>query len=208
MTADASRIAESMIRLRRPWGSPGAGAISTIFWKRRWMLHSRSQRWTMSPLPSPSIWTSMCRARGRNCSMYRSPFPNDARASPLHCSNVSSKSSRVSISLVPRPPPPTTALRIMALPGASDSKNSRASSTVTTSAVPGRTGTSFSVASSRARILSPNRSSVSAVGPTKTIPASSRARANCAFSARKPYPGCTASQPVCFAALTTCSISR
>ena len=43
--------------------SPGAGATSTIFWKCRCTLHSRSPRWAMPPSASPRICTSTCRAR-------------------------------------------------------------------------------------------------------------------------------------------------
>ena len=40
-----------------------AGAISTSFWRWRCRLHSRSQRW-LTWVPSPTICTSMWRARG------------------------------------------------------------------------------------------------------------------------------------------------
>jgi hypothetical protein len=52
--------------------------------------------------------------------------------------------------------------------------------------VPGSTGTRLFSAWARARALSPNRSSCSGVGPTKAIFASAQARANAAFSDRKP----------------------
>jgi hypothetical protein len=39
----------------------GAGASSTTFWYRRWTEQSRSPRW-MTRSPSPSSWTSICRA--------------------------------------------------------------------------------------------------------------------------------------------------
>ena len=48
-------------------------------------------------------------------------------------------------------------------------------------------------ASLRAATLSPSRSSTSGRGPTKAIPAAAQARANSAFSDRKPYPGWIAS---------------
>ena len=51
----------------RPWrrGSPrraaGEGASSMTFWLRRWIEHSRSNRWTTLPCLSPSTWISMWR---------------------------------------------------------------------------------------------------------------------------------------------------
>ena len=47
----------------------------------------------------------------------------------------------------------------------------------------------------RARVFEPISSIAAGGGPIQTSPASSTARANAAFSARKPYPGCTASAP-------------
>ena len=54
------------------------------------------------------------------------------------------------------------------------------------SSVPGTDGTPTRCASRRALSLSPSDSIVAGVGPTKTRPASSTARANAARSARKP----------------------
>jgi hypothetical protein len=63
----------------------------------------------------------------------------------------------------------------------------RAASTVSTgSVVPGTMGTPAACMSSRARVFEPIASIAAAGGPMKTIPRSSRARANAAFSARKP----------------------
>jgi hypothetical protein len=63
----------------------------------------------------------------------------------------------------------------------------RASSTLATgSVVPGTIGTPASRMISRARVLDPIASIAVAGGPMKTTPASSQARANAAFSARKP----------------------
>jgi hypothetical protein len=45
-------------------------------------------------------------------------------------------------------------------------------------------------------------------GPIQTSPASTTARAKAAFSARKPYPGWTASAPAAFATRTSLSIAR
>ena len=51
-----------------------------------------------------------------------------------------------------------------------------------------------------AALLSPIVSIAAAGGPTKIRSFSSQARTNAAFSARKPQPGCTLSQPVVSAA--------
>jgi len=59
-----------------------------------------------------------------------------------------------------------------------------------------------------AAILSPIRSITSGDGPTNTMPSPAHARANVAFSARKPYPGWTASQPVISAAASTLEMFR
>ena len=56
----------------------------------------------------------------------------------------------------------------------------------TGSVVPGTIGTPAACMSSRARVLEPIASIALAGGPMKTIPASSQARANGAFSARNP----------------------
>ena len=59
-----------------------------------------------------------------------------------------------------------------------------------------------------ARTLSPICSTTSAGGPMKTMSESSHAATNSAFSARNPYPGCTASHAVVSAAATTFEICR
>ncbi len=51
---------------------------------------------------------------------------------------------------------------------------------------PGTTGTPCAATCSFARILSPITSSARSPGPMKTMPASAQARANSAFSERKP----------------------
>ena len=62
-----------------------------------------------------------------------------------------------------------------------------ASATVATgSVVPGTIGTPASFISSRARVFEPIASIALAGGPMNTMPASSHACANGAFSARKP----------------------
>ena len=58
------------------------------------------------------------------------------------------------------------------------------------------------------RSCRPSRQCDSGDGPTQVRPASITARANPAFSARNPYPGCTASAPTRFAAAISFSTSR
>ncbi len=72
----------------------------------------------------------------------------------------------------------------------------------------GRTGTSASRATRFASILSPPSRSAAAGGPTQVRPAATTASAKSPFSARKPYPGWTASAPVDLAARTCSSESR
>ena len=72
---------------------------------------------------------------------------------------------------------------------------------------PGTTGTPAAAMVSRATDLSPMRSMASGDGPMNVSPDSAHARAKAAFSARKPYPGCTASAPLMTAAeITACML--
>ena len=80
----AIRTAPSQSDCRTCGSRPGAGAISTSFWWRRWMLQSRSPRWLTAPVPSPTICTSTCRARSIRRSTYTSPLPKLAAASDRH----------------------------------------------------------------------------------------------------------------------------
>jgi hypothetical protein len=86
---------------------------------------------------------------------------------------------------MPRPPPPKAALMMSGKP-ISFAIFSASSRSVTGSSVPGSTGTLIFLASARAAVLSPIMSSSSGRGPTKMMPASAQARANSAFSERKP----------------------
>ena len=61
---------------------------------------------------------------------------------------------------------------------------------------------------SRAAILSPIVRITPAGGPTKTRSLSTHASTNAGLSARKPYPGCNASQPVVTAAATIDGMRR
>ena len=84
---------------------------------------------------------------------------------------------------------------------------SRAASASASGAVPpGTTGTPAARIASRERILSPIASIASGCGPIHAKSAAITARAKAAFSARKPYPGWTASAPARRA--TSSSLSR
>ena len=87
---------------------------------------------------------------------------------------------------MPRPPPPAIALIMTAPPAPSEARNALASSRLVGPLVPARTGTPHRFASALACALSPNSSSASGDGPTKTMPASAQRRASAAFSLRKP----------------------
>ena len=79
----------------------------------------------------------------------------------------------------------------------------RASSADSTApGLPGTVGTPAFFAVSLATDLSPIFRIASGEGPIQVRPTSPRISAKCAFSARKPYPGWTASAPVISAAAT------
>ena len=69
-------------------------------------------------------------------------------------------------------------------------------------------GTPAAAIALRASVFDPISSIAAAGGPIQTSPASSTNRANAAFSARKPYPGCTASAPARKAVSTITSARR
>ncbi len=82
------------------------------------------------------------------------------------------------------------------------------SSGIPAAPAPGTTGTPAADTSALAAILSPIASIAAGGGPMNTRPAAAQARANRAFSARNPYPGCTASAPAEAAAATIRSMFR
>ena len=87
---------------------------------------------------------------------------------------------------MPRPPPPAMALIMTAPPAPSDARKALASSRLVGPLVPSMMGTPHLFASALACALSPNRSSASGDGPTKTMLSSMQRRASVAFSLRKP----------------------
>lgn len=108
---------------------------------------------------------------------------------------------------MPLPPPPALGFRSTGTPISRAAAISSASVRPLPEE-PGTTGTPAAFTVSLARILSPIREIASADGPMKTSPASAQARAKAAFSARKPYPGCTAWAPVRAAASSSRSTDR
>ena len=90
-----------------------------------------------------------------------------------------------STTLRPFPPPPAEALIATGQPNSSPSRATSAAE-VTGSVVPGTIGTPALRMSSRAATFDPITSIASGGGPIQTRPASEQARANEAFSARKP----------------------
>ena len=114
--------------------------------------------------------------------------------------NASSSSAGEETSRIPRPPPPAAALSRIGkpTPGAS----SRACASVVALSVPGTSGTPAACIAAFACTLSPICAITSASGPMKTRSFSVHARTKAGRSARNPYPGCTAWQPVVSAAAT------
>ena len=106
--------------------------------------------------------------------------------SRLEPSNAPSSSSSVSATRKPLPPPPPAALTATGKPISSLAMRSASATVATASVVPGTIGTPAACISSRARVFEPIASIALAGGPMNTIPASSQACANGAFSARKP----------------------
>ncbi len=122
-------------------------------------------------------------------SMYRSrktaALPKAARASLRAETSPSTSSRWLRATRMPRPPPPALALMMIGYP-CDLAKTSASSSWRIGSAVPGTMGTPAAAAALRPATLSPRRRCISAVGPTKTIPAAPQASANSAFSERNP----------------------
>jgi hypothetical protein len=85
---------------------------------------------------------------------------------------------------------------------------STSSTPLTGPSVPGASGAPTSCAIRRAATLSPSASMAAGGGPIQVSPASMTARAKAAFSARNPYPGCTASAPASAARLRIFSMLR
>ena len=89
----------------------------------------------------------------RSCSTYTSPLPKAASASDRARSTAAGTSSRSCTTRIPRPPPPATALTIIAEPAGSPAKKCSAIAVSTGSEIPGTTGTPSRTARVRAADL-------------------------------------------------------
>jgi hypothetical protein len=195
-TLRAASTAAAPIAARRAASSRGEGASSMIFWCRRWMLHSRSPRCSTVPCVSASTWISMCRGRSTNRSASSVSSPNAASASRRAPASASGSSSAERTSRMPFPPPPADGLISTGNPTPASAAVS-SSSEIPGAPAPGTTGTLAAATAALARILSPMIAIAEAEGPMNATRALAHACANPAFSDRNPYPGCTASEPVC-----------
>ena len=141
-------------------------------------------------------------------SIYSSAFPNAFLASDWQREYASFKSLRSVTTRVPLPPPPASALIITAALFPNDLKKSSHSFSVLDLFVPSTTGTPALVAACLAFALSPNNSSKFSFGPINVMLWLKHSDASLLFSARKPYPGWSASQLVSFAIDIIFSISK
>ena len=128
------------------------------------------------PCVSARIWTSTCRARSSNGSQNTVPSPNADSASCRAAASSPGSWAGVRAIRMPRPPPPAEALT-------STGKSAAVTESGDSS---GSTGTPAAAISFLAAIFEPIASIASAAGPTQVSPASVTARANSAFSDRKP----------------------
>ena len=127
----------------------------------------------------------MCFGLTKNFSIKISSFPNAFWASAFTNSKAGLTSSGVSQRRIPRPPPPAAAFKMIGKPN--DSAKAKASSASFNGSVePGMIGTPALMAISLALNLSPIFAKIWLGGPINTIPASSQAFANSAFSLKKP----------------------
>ena len=121
--------------------------------------------------------------------MYRSassvPSPNAASASRLAPSRAPGRSRAELTNRMPLPPPPADGLMSTGKPIPATAA-ARSASDRPGAPTPGTTGTPAAATVALAAILSPIASMAAGGGPMKTSPASAHARANTAFSDRKP----------------------
>ena len=139
--------------------------------------------------------------------MYKPSFLKLAPASILAVSYAFSISPSFHTTRIPLPPPPAVALIITGYP-ISLANFLAAVTSSNKPSPPGTTGTPALIMVSLAVILSPMLLIISGVGPINLIPWSAHICANFAFSAKKPYPGCTASALVISQAAITCGIFK
>ncbi len=118
------------------------------------------------------------------------------------CNSCGSRTIRI-----PLPPPPAAALIITGYPAFSAASRNTLSSEALP-VIPGISGTPADAIFTRDSTLFPNSRIASAPGPMNVIFSSAHRSGSRGFSARNPYPGCIASQPVRWAASIILSISR
>ena len=156
------------------------------------MEHSRSPRWTIFPCLSARIWNSIWRGSDAYFSINIDGSLNALAASLEARLYMRSTSASFSATRIPRPPPPADAFRItgypiilailLAYPAFSN-----------VPLLPLNRGTLLFRARSLATVLFPMLWITSEEGPMKMMFSSSHLLAKMGFSARKPYPGWTAS---------------
>ena len=173
------------MRARSAASTAGDGVSSISFWWRRWIVQSRSPRWMTLPCASASTCTSTWRGSTISFSTYTSGLAKYDWPCRCAVANARSAASGACTSSMPLPPPPAAALISSGYPSSSPSASS-SSSEPTGSVVPGMIGTPAACIAWRARVFEPISSIASGGGPIQTSPAASTARANAAFSARKP----------------------
>ena len=161
----------------RPWAfrcsgvSSGEGASSTIFWWRRWRLHSRSPRWMMLPCVSARTCTSMWRGRSTNRSRNRVASPKAARRLAAGGAGVRRVRPGVRTRRMPLPPPPAEGLMSRGKPTACGGGDQvRRPSSAGLRAMPGTTGTPAAATVLGADLVAHGLDG-SGAGPTKASPA-------------------------------------
>ena len=118
----------------------------------------------------------MCRPVARYGSQNTVSSPNADAASARAPSTWDASSASVRTTRMPRPPPPADAF----------TSTGRSASVIAAGSSSASTGTPAAAISRLDSILEPIGSMASGGGPTQVSPASSTARANAAFSDRKP----------------------
>ena len=178
-TASKSRLDQSTRVSSTPSGRAGAGASSMSFWLRRCTEQSRVEITAKLPWESRAHWVSTWRAVRMNRSTK-----NPSVSCPW-AAKKRSRSSSDSMTVMPRPPPPSAFFVTIGYPLAATKSSTRVRE-VTGPEIPATGATSTDSASRRALILSPRASRTCGEGPIQTIPASRTAWAKPGISERNP----------------------